>query len=92
MGGYTLAEMISYYLVVNVVDALTAVTEDDWQIAADIKDGNISQFLLKPIDYLRYRLCLFAAGRMVYTPWPRSSRRRCSCCSSASILRGRLPG
>ncbi len=67
VGGYSLAEMISYYLVVTIVDALTAVSEDDWQIAADIKDGNISQFLIKPIDYLTYRLCLFGAGRLIYT-------------------------
>src|SRR5438552_5754755 len=67
VGAYTLAEMISYYLVVTIVDSLTAVNEDDWQIAADIKDGNISQFLLKPIDYLTYRLCIFGAGRLMYT-------------------------
>ena len=67
LAGYTLPEMISYYLVLTVVDALTAVTEDDWQIASDIKDGNISQFLLKPIDYLSYRLCLYTAGRLVFT-------------------------
>jgi ABC-2 type transport system permease protein len=66
VGPYTLAEMISYYLLTTVVDVLTAVNEDDWQIAADIKDGNISQFLLKPIDYLSYRLCLFFSGRLCY--------------------------
>jgi ABC-2 type transport system permease protein len=66
VGTYTLAEMISYYLLITLVDALTAVNEDDWQIAADIKDGNISQFLLKPIDYLCYRLCLFFSGRLTY--------------------------
>jgi ABC-2 type transport system permease protein len=66
VGTYSFAEMVSYYLMVTVVDALTAVNEDDWQIAADIKDGNISQFLLKPIDYLWYRLCLFLSGRMTY--------------------------
>ncbi len=66
VGTYTLSEMISYYLLATVVDALTAVNEDDWQIAADIKDGNISQFLLKPIDYLVYRLCLFFSGRFTY--------------------------
>jgi ABC-2 type transport system permease protein len=66
IGTYSLAEMISYYLLTAVVDALTAVNEDDWQIAADIKDGNISQFLLKPIDYLAYRLCLFLSGRLMY--------------------------
>jgi ABC-2 type transport system permease protein len=67
VAGYTLAQMVSYYLVVTIVDALTAVAEDDWQIAADIKDGNISQFMLKPIDYLTYRLCIFGAGRVIYT-------------------------
>lgn len=67
VAGYTLAQMTSYYLIVTIVDALTAVTEDDWQIAADIKDGNISQFLLKPIDYLYYRLCLYGSGRLVFT-------------------------
>ncbi len=66
VAGYTITSMVSYYLVVTIVDALTAVNEDDWQIAADIKDGNISQFLLKPIDYLTYRLCLFGAGRLIY--------------------------
>jgi ABC-2 type transport system permease protein len=63
---YTLVQMVSYYLIVTIVDVLTAVNEDDWQIAADIKDGNISQFLLKPIDYLSYRLCLFLSGRIIY--------------------------
>lgn len=67
ISGYTLGGMITYYLLVTVVDTLTAVTEDDWQIATDIKDGNISQFLLKPIDYLGYRLCLFFSGRLIYT-------------------------
>jgi ABC-2 type transport system permease protein len=66
VGDYSLAGMTSYYLVVTLVDMFTAVNEDDWQIAADIKDGNISQFLLKPIDYLSYRLCLFCSGRMIY--------------------------
>jgi ABC-2 type transport system permease protein len=66
VGTYSLAEMISYYLLTTVVDALTAVNEDDWQIAADIKDGQISQFLLKPIDYLAYRLGLFVSGRITY--------------------------
>jgi ABC-2 type transport system permease protein len=67
ISGYTLAQMVSYYLVVTLVDMLTAVNEDDWQIAADIREGNISQFLVKPIDYLKYRLCLFIGGRAIYT-------------------------
>src|SRR4051812_9630337 len=58
--------MTSYYLLVTVVDVFTAVSEDDWQIAADIKDGNISQFLVKPINYLSYRFCLFFSSRLIY--------------------------
>jgi ABC-2 type transport system permease protein len=64
--GFTQSEMIFYYLLVAVVDVMTAVNEDDWQIAADIRDGNISQFLLKPVDYLWYRLCLFFSGRIAF--------------------------
>ncbi len=67
VAGYTLRQMISYYLIVTIVDAFTAVAEDDWQIAADIREGNISQFLIKPIDYLAYRFCLYTAGRLIYT-------------------------
>jgi ABC-2 type transport system permease protein len=67
VAGYTLASMISYYLIVTIVDALTAVAEDDWQIAAEIREGTISQFILKPIDFLWYRLCLFFSGRIIYT-------------------------
>lgn len=67
MGGWDFSQLVSYYLLVMIVDALTAVTEDDWQIASDIKDGRISQFLLKPVDYLTYRFSLFASGRLIYT-------------------------
>lgn len=66
IASFTLMEMTTYYLIVTIVDALTAVNEDDWQIAADIKDGNISQFLLKPVDYLWFRFCLFLSGRATY--------------------------
>jgi ABC-2 type transport system permease protein len=64
--GWTKSEMIFYYMMLAVVDVFTAVNEDDWQIAADIREGNISQFLLKPIDYLWYRLCLFFSGRVTF--------------------------
>lgn len=67
ISGYTVVEMVAYYLLVTVIDNMTSVTEDDWQIAGDIKDGHISQFLLRPIEYLSYRLCLFSAARCVFT-------------------------
>ena len=66
LSSYTEAQMIFYYMMVAIVDIFTAVNEDDWQIAADIREGNISQFLLKPVDYLWYRLCLFFSGRVTF--------------------------
>ncbi len=67
VAGYSAAQMISYYLLVIIIDTLTSVTEDDWQIASEIKDGQINHFLIRPVDYLGYRLCLFASGRLVFT-------------------------
>ena len=67
VAGYTVHQMISYYVLVVIIDALTSVTEDDWQIAAEIRDGQISQFLIRPVDYVGYRLCLFVSGRIVFT-------------------------
>jgi ABC-2 type transport system permease protein len=67
VAGYTLAQMVTYYVVVTLVEALTSVTEDDWQIASDIREGQINQFLLRPVNYLHYRLCLFVSGRVTYT-------------------------
>lgn len=67
VSGYTVAQMVAYYLLVSIIDNLTSVTEDDWQIATDIKDGHISQFLLRPVEYLTYRLSLFTAGRCVFS-------------------------
>jgi len=67
IAGYLLSQMISYYMLTTLVDAFTAVAEDDWQIAADIKDGHISQFLVRPINYLGYRFALYLSGRSVYT-------------------------
>src|SRR3984957_20427705 len=64
--GWTLAETVFYYLMVAVVDVFTAGNEEDWQIGAHIREGGISQFLLKPIDDLAYRLCLFYSGRITF--------------------------
>src|SRR2546429_7143726 len=58
VAGYTLAQMTSYYLLVTIVDALTAGNEDGLPIAPDIKDGNISQVLLKPVEFPGFRLWL----------------------------------
>src|SRR5687768_11651484 len=41
MHGYTYGSMIYYYLLTIVVSNLVTPTEDEWQIAADIREGQI---------------------------------------------------
>ena len=67
IAGYDFRGMIFYFLLVIVVDTLVSPTEDEWQIAADIREGQISALLIKPMSYLGYRTCLFLASRVVAT-------------------------
>ncbi len=66
VAGYDFSLMLTYFVALLVLDAMTSPTEDDFQIASDIREGFINQVLLKPVNYLFYRLALFCSGRMVY--------------------------
>src|SRR5207244_6701565 len=59
--------MIYYYLLMILVSNLVTPTEDEWQIAADIREGQINALLTKPMSYLAYRFSIFCSGRLVYT-------------------------
>lgn len=67
VGSYDYGGMIWYFLMIILVDNLVTPTEDEWQIAADIREGQISAFLIKPLNYLGYRFALFLSYRLVYT-------------------------
>jgi ABC-2 type transport system permease protein len=67
MRGYDYGSMIYYYLLTILVSNLVTPTEDEWQIAADIREGQINSFLTKPLSYLAYRFSIFLSGRLVYT-------------------------
>ena len=56
IGRYDFPEMIFYFLLSLLVENLVTPTEDEWRIAAEIRDGQISSLILKPLDYLTYRL------------------------------------
>src|SRR5213080_4416785 len=65
--GYDYGSMIYYYLLTLLVSNLVTPTEDEWQIAADIREGQINALLTKPMSYLAYRFSIFCSGRLVYT-------------------------
>lgn len=67
IAGYDYGEMIFYFLLVLLVDNLITPTEDEWQIASEIREGQLSSFLLKPFDFLAYRSCIFIGSRLLYT-------------------------
>jgi len=65
--GYDYGSMIYYYLLTILVANLVTPTEDEWQIASDIREGQINSFLTKPVNYLGYRFSIFLSGRLVFT-------------------------
>src|SRR5438309_9939666 len=67
LNNYDYRSLIWYYLLTILVSNLVTPTEDEWQIASDIREGQINSFLTKPLSYLGYRFSIFLSGRLVYT-------------------------
>jgi ABC-2 type transport system permease protein len=67
LAGYEFGQLIMYFAMVVLVENLITPTEDEWQIAGDIREGRLSALLLKPINYLFYRFTLYASYRLLYT-------------------------
>jgi len=65
--GYDYGSMIYYYLLALLISNLVTPTEDEWQIASDIREGQINALLTKPMSYLAYRFSIFLSGTLVYT-------------------------
>jgi ABC-2 type transport system permease protein len=61
------ASIVFYFLLVLVLESLITPGDDEWQVAADIRDGQMNGFLVKPMNYLIYRVALFVSNRLLYT-------------------------
>jgi ABC-2 type transport system permease protein len=66
INGYEYSSMIFYFMLTVFISNLIQPTEDEWQIAADIRDGKISAYLTKPLNYLGYRIGLYLSYRLLY--------------------------
>jgi ABC-2 type transport system permease protein len=64
---YSFSAMVFYFVGILIVENLASPTEDEWRIAAEIREGQISSLLIKPLNYLGYRLSLFLSYRLLYT-------------------------
>jgi ABC-2 type transport system permease protein len=67
INNFDYASVVFYFLLVLVLDSLITPGEDEWQVAADIREGQMNAFLVKPMNYLLYRLSLFLSNRLLYT-------------------------
>src|SRR6516165_8510267 len=67
IGNYDYSSVVFSFLLVLVLDSLITPGDDEWQVAADIRDGQMNAFLVKPMNYLVYRMALFVSNRLLYT-------------------------
>jgi ABC-2 type transport system permease protein len=66
INGYDYSSMIFYFMLTVFLGNLITPTEDEWQIAGEIRDGRISAYLIKPLNYLLYRIGLYLSYRLLY--------------------------
>ncbi len=65
IGGFSFAQTLTYFVVLYALQFFVGAFNEDYQISEEIRNGLISQFLLKPINYYLYRLSIFGAARVV---------------------------
>src|ERR1700749_3232742 len=65
IGGFDLAQTLTYFIVLIVLQFFIGAFNEDYQISEEIRNGIINQFLLKPINYFLYRLTIFGSARIV---------------------------
>jgi len=65
LGGFSLAQTITYFVTLLILQFFISAFNEDYQISEEIRNGLINQFLLKPINYFAYRFSIFIAARLV---------------------------
>lgn len=64
--GMTLKHVVSYILIIQFVDILISSNGIENKIMSEIKEGELSKFLLKPINYFAYNLSISIANKVIY--------------------------
>ncbi|MDX2130274.1 MAG: ABC-2 family transporter protein [Chloroherpetonaceae bacterium] len=61
IGGYSYLQMVRYVVMSLLIANLMRVDRIEREIAASIRDGDLSRFLIKPIDFMTYQFTAFLA-------------------------------
>jgi ABC-2 type transport system permease protein len=64
--GFTYPQMIAYVVIANLVSRLVR-TGFEYEVNADIKNGTLDRYLVKPIGYFGFRLFSFLGGKIAQT-------------------------
>ncbi len=62
LGSYSLSEIISYYVFMTIFELLVVGDNTAWSVGDEIKNGQITSSLLKPIKYLEYKFSQSVGG------------------------------
>jgi ABC-2 type transport system permease protein len=65
IGGFDLRATLTYFVVVLLLQFFISAMNEDYEVAEEIRNGLINQFLTKPINYFGYRFTLYLAARLV---------------------------
>ncbi|MHB1392558.1 MAG: ABC transporter permease [Clostridia bacterium] len=66
INGMTLKQVISYIIFVQFIDMLTLPGGIESKVMSEIKEGEISKYLVKPINYFFYNLSLIVANKTIF--------------------------
>ena len=69
IGNYSFQELFTYYILQLIIYQV-ATTFISWDIIQEIKDGNFSQYLLKPVNYFKWQFTnnfSFKAAEIVFS-------------------------
>ena len=67
IAGYDFGAMVFYFLLTLLASNLITPADDEWQIATDIREGQLNALLIKPVNYLGYRTSLFLGNRTIHS-------------------------
>ncbi|MDO5717051.1 MAG: ABC-2 family transporter protein [Tissierellia bacterium] len=66
IGGYTLRQMITYYVMVFLLSNVFNARENTVKLAEMIRDGSIHNHMLKPIGFFTLNVQMYGAEKMLY--------------------------
>lgn len=62
IGDYSLSAIISYYVLVTIFELLVVGDNTAWSVGEEIKNGQLTSIVLKPVSYLRYKVSQSIGG------------------------------